>query len=153
MDTTLVTVTILSMGMAAALSVIVWRMLRDERQRSDARVAALAAAAAPATQAAEPCRRCRPAAAVTPPSAIERRCSSSAARRSPWGNRLAVMGAIGLVLGAWRVVLFAMSATAARGPRAPSSRQHRRTAAAVDTAVSAGARAALAARHAQLATR
>jgi hypothetical protein len=46
MDTTLVTVTLLSMGMAGALSVIVWRMLRDERQRSDARVAALATLAA-----------------------------------------------------------------------------------------------------------
>jgi len=41
MDTTLVTVTILSMGMAAALSVIVWRLLRDERRRSEARIAAL----------------------------------------------------------------------------------------------------------------
>src|SRR3954453_8277514 len=42
MDTTLVMVTLLSLGMAGALSVIVWRMLRDDRQRSDARVAALA---------------------------------------------------------------------------------------------------------------
>ena len=41
MDTTLVIVTILSMGMAAALSAIVWRLLRDERQRSEARIAAL----------------------------------------------------------------------------------------------------------------
>ena len=36
MDTTLVTVTLLSLGMAAALSVIVWRMLRDEKQRRHA---------------------------------------------------------------------------------------------------------------------
>ena len=35
MDTTLVTVTLLSMGMAGALSVIVWRMLRDEKQRAE----------------------------------------------------------------------------------------------------------------------
>ena len=41
MDSTLVTVTVLSMGMAAALSVIVWRLLRDERRRSEARIAAL----------------------------------------------------------------------------------------------------------------
>ena len=34
MDSTLVTVTLLSMAMAVSLSVIVWRMLRDERQRS-----------------------------------------------------------------------------------------------------------------------
>jgi hypothetical protein len=45
MDTTLVTVTVLSMGMAATLSVIVWRLLRDERRRSEARVAALTEAA------------------------------------------------------------------------------------------------------------
>lgn len=47
MDTTLVTVTILSMGMAAALSVIVWRLLRDERRRSEARIAALTEASRP----------------------------------------------------------------------------------------------------------
>src|SRR3954451_2555391 len=46
MDTTLVMVTLLSLGMAGALSVIVWRMLRDDRERSDARVAALATLAA-----------------------------------------------------------------------------------------------------------
>ena len=45
MDATLVTITVLSMGMAAALSVIVWRLLRDERRRSEARVMALASAA------------------------------------------------------------------------------------------------------------
>ena len=44
MDTTLVTVTVLSMGMAAALSVIVWRLVREDRRRSEARVAALQAA-------------------------------------------------------------------------------------------------------------
>ena len=43
MDTTLVTVTLLSMAMAASLSVIVWRMLRVERERSEARVIALTA--------------------------------------------------------------------------------------------------------------
>ena len=45
MDTTLVTVTLLSMAMAVSLSVIVWRMLRDERRRSEARVIALTAKA------------------------------------------------------------------------------------------------------------
>ena len=55
MDSTLVSVTILSMGMATALSVIVWRLLREDRQRSEARVAALgemaAVSSAPATAA------------------------------------------------------------------------------------------------------
>jgi hypothetical protein len=45
MDTTLVIVTVLSMGMAAALSLIVWRLLREEHRRSEARVVALRAAA------------------------------------------------------------------------------------------------------------
>ncbi len=49
MDTTLVTVTLISMAMAASLSVIVWRMLRDERRRSEARVIALTAKARVAT--------------------------------------------------------------------------------------------------------
>jgi hypothetical protein len=82
MDTTLVTVTLLSMGMAGALSVIVWRLLRDERQRSDARVAALTTLAAsperaPRVEPAGPERaerverarveRARPQVAVHPP--------------------------------------------------------------------------------------
>ena len=46
MDTTLVTVSLLSMAMAASLSVIVWRMLRVERERSEARVIALTTMAA-----------------------------------------------------------------------------------------------------------
>ena len=46
MDTTLVTVTLLSMAMAASLSVIVWRMLRVERERSEARIVALTSMAA-----------------------------------------------------------------------------------------------------------
>lgn len=46
MDTTLVSVTLLSMAMAASLSVIVWRMVRDDRRRSEARVQALAELAA-----------------------------------------------------------------------------------------------------------
>jgi len=37
----LVTVTLLSMAMALSLSVVVWRMLREDRHRSDARVEAL----------------------------------------------------------------------------------------------------------------
>jgi hypothetical protein len=66
MDTTLVIVTILSMGMAAALSAIVWRLLRDERHRSEARIAALTEAsrlgpAVPAQRAAVP------ATAILPP--------------------------------------------------------------------------------------
>jgi hypothetical protein len=68
MDTTLVTVTVLSMGMAAALSVIVWRLLRSERERSEARVAALTEAAFPssALRASEGTPSSSPVSAVRP---------------------------------------------------------------------------------------
>ena len=46
MDTTLVAATLVSLAMATALSVVVWRLLRDERRRSNARVAALTELAA-----------------------------------------------------------------------------------------------------------
>ena len=46
MESSLVFVTLVSLAMAASLSVVVWRLLRDERRRSDARVAALARLAA-----------------------------------------------------------------------------------------------------------
>ena len=46
MDSTLVAATLVSLGMALALSVVVWRLLKDERRRLNARVAALAELAA-----------------------------------------------------------------------------------------------------------
>jgi len=67
MDTTLVIVTILSMGMAAALSAIVWRLLRDERLRSEARITALTEASRVAPSASRaPVARPRAAADATP---------------------------------------------------------------------------------------
>jgi hypothetical protein len=129
MDTTLVTVSVLSVGMAAALSVIVWRMLRDERQRSDARVAALAELAAqPAVLPSEinirsrdSARSHRPVSSVQPETASppldlpirEAPVSSGgmfvhAERSSPWGTRIAVMA--GLVLVVASVILFALAA-------------------------------------------
>ena len=104
MDTTLVTVTLLSMGMAGALSIFVWRMLRDERQRADARVAALSGMAArtPAGGASVdlPIRQSAP---VAMGSMFEERVVES-----PWGQRFAVMGALALVLAS--VILFALAA-------------------------------------------
>ena len=106
MDTTLIGVTLLSLAMAGTLSVIVWRMLRDERARSDARVAVLTSmAAAPAAPAAAdlPLRQAPPSvgALFTEPE-----------QASPWGNRVAVMAALGLVLAS--VVLFALAASGTR---------------------------------------
>jgi hypothetical protein len=107
MDTTLVTVTLLSMAMAAALSVIVWRMVRGERQRTDARVAALAGLAArtPAVRPVHesidlPIRSSAPAAIGG--------MFEEAPQSSPWGQRFAVMAGLGLVLAS--VILFALAA-------------------------------------------
>jgi hypothetical protein len=122
MDTTLVTVTLLSMGMAAALSVIVWRMLRDERQRSEARVMALTQRS---VQAPAPARDPRPAATdlgratgargqgtgdllLRPGEGPDTAMFAEREAASPWGNRLAVMAGLGLVLASG--VLLALTA-------------------------------------------
>ena len=111
MDTTLVSVTLLSMTMAAALSVIVWRMLRDERRRSEARVTALTAMASrPARPASAPDRpaaidlpiRQAPAIASAPPLFAEPE------HASPWGHRFAVMAGVALVIAS--AILFALTA-------------------------------------------
>jgi hypothetical protein len=108
MDTTLVTVTLLSMGMAAALSVIVWRMLRDERQRSEARVLALTQRAAPPARVAAPATRDlqlggRAEESGTRDLMLRGAPSAGAmfAERetvSPWSRRFAVMAGLALVL-------------------------------------------------------
>jgi hypothetical protein len=155
MDTTLVTVTLLSMGMAAALSVIVWRMLRDERLRSEARVLALAQRSTPAlagasrpaprdlrqgTRAGGPIRveehgtelegretrdlmlRATPAPAAA--------MFAERAAASPWGNRLAVMAGLALVLASG--ILLALTARDRTGAEA-------RPAAATGAAAQSGA--------------
>jgi len=43
MDVTLILVTLLSLALAAVMTVVAWRLAREERRRSDARVAVLAA--------------------------------------------------------------------------------------------------------------
>src|SRR5439155_15689110 len=43
MDLTLILVTLLSLALAAVMTVLAWRLAREQRRRSDARVAALAA--------------------------------------------------------------------------------------------------------------
>jgi hypothetical protein len=125
MDTTLVTVTLLSMGMAAALSVIVWRMLRDERQRSEARVVHLAMAANHrAAVELPPVRMDVPAAddvPAVPDRSVATRTSLFAEPplSSPWGHRLAVMTGLALVLAS--VVLFALAANGARASAAAAA--------------------------------
>jgi hypothetical protein len=131
MDNTLVSVTLLSMSMAGALSVIVWRMLRVERRRSDARVMALSELAAthqePVHVAPHPRvthredtphrERVAPSArAVTAPDLTLRDTPAAAGSlfterepsSSPWGTRMAVMSGLALALAA--LVLLALTA-------------------------------------------
>src|SRR5215472_5515426 len=121
MDATLVTVTVLSMSMAAALSAIVWRMLRLERQRSNARVAALTTAALGHQADESGGRTFRPDEDDLPlvPSDVsegglaahsfgEGGLFVEPARESPWGARFAVMAALALVVAS--VVLFSLAA-------------------------------------------
>lgn len=133
MDSTLIGVTLLSMTMASALSVIVWRMLRVERRRSDARVMALAELAAhdpPVAVAHHHPREIHredapqreraaapPARAVAPAPDLTLRETAGAAATmfaqhepssSPWGTRIAVMSGLGLAMAA--LVLLGLTA-------------------------------------------
>ena len=109
------------MAMAASLSVIVWRMLRDERHRSDARVVALTTMAAPPANPdrAEPIelplheRAERGSPAASTPMFVEPE------RSSPWSHRFAVMAGLALVVAS--VILFSLASngTTAAG-RAPA---------------------------------
>jgi hypothetical protein len=146
MDTTLISVTLLSLAMAGTLSIVVWRLLRDERRRSEARVAALAQMATHTTErtttsrvasartTSPPPRRGEP---IDLPLREDRNAPApvSAAplfqqpeTSSPWGHRAAVMAALALALAS--VVLFGLAArnrsvaaasTAAGAPHAPAA--------------------------------
>jgi hypothetical protein len=126
MDTTLVTVTVLSMGMAAALSVIVWRLLRDERHRSEARVVALTAAA---TLSPSPrVSATRDGGVDLPLHAGEKPVVTNAlfvepVRSSPWGNRLAVMAGLALVGASLLFVVLTATRTRAAAPAASTTAQ------------------------------
>lgn len=129
MDTTLVVVTVLSMSMAAALSAIVWRMLRLERQRSNARVAVLTSLAN-VTAAKTADRAAAPAPSlvdlpidlpIAPPAADARNTPAIAPlftereQVSPWGPRFAVMTAAALIVAS--AVLFSLAARGSKMSR------------------------------------
>jgi hypothetical protein len=141
MDSTLIGVTLLSLTMAGALSVIVWRMLRVERRRSDARVIALAELAThdqplPVTHrepvahrehashheraAPAPARAVGPAHDLTlreTPVAAATMFAEREPSSSPWGTRIAVMSGLGLAIAA--VVLFGLAARERRVETTP----------------------------------
>jgi hypothetical protein len=139
MDTVLITVTALSLAMAIGMGVVIARLLRDDRERSEARVAVLAA------MAGDPAPRQRQSAeAATVPStdAASRRPSpepfadlelgpvhpgmiSSAelfaprTEPSPWGRRFAVIGTLAALLVATAFVLTA-GRTPSQSPPVPA---------------------------------
>jgi hypothetical protein len=137
MDGTLVGVTLLSMAMAISLSVVVWRLLRDERRRSSARVAALVVLASRderPTVARAPVRRPPAPPAMTASADLPLRRSEPAvsvadlftvpAEPSPWPRRGAVIAALVLVAAA-AVLLLLTRAAARSGPaiaEVPASR-------------------------------
>jgi hypothetical protein len=104
--------------MAAALSVIVWRLLRDERARSEARVAALAA------MTARPEARPGQDLPLRQAPATVGAIFAEPEQSSPWGSRFAVMAGLGLIVAS--AVLFALAAsdtrTSARTTGAPAAR-------------------------------
>jgi hypothetical protein len=137
MDTVLTVVTALSLAMAIGMAIVVVKLLRDDRERSDARVAALSAMAERAVPRqgetlltaaphGQTLRRASGGAATVRPEAeplrdLELRPARPAAcaggelfaerdEPSPWGRRLALIGALTVVLAA---ALFA--ATSGRG--------------------------------------
>ena len=97
-------VTLLSMAMALSLSVVVWRMVRDDRRRSEARVHALTdLAVRPDIRASAP----SPALSLVTP-----------AQPSAWGTRAAIVACLALVL--TTVVLMMLTArTRASLPATP----------------------------------
>jgi hypothetical protein len=119
MDTVLIAVTTLSLAMASGMAVVLVKLLREERRRSDARVAALTAmarspvpprtdggprdyrptvaAAAPRHQKQEPLGELelRP----SPPDVrISQELFADRDRSASWGGRLVVMGALAAVV-------------------------------------------------------
>lgn len=116
MDTILAIVTLLSLATAIGMGLFVAKLLREERHRSDARVAALAelasepsAAQRPARVAAvEQARRPRQTVERSPIADLEIRPASAARatdlfvakeRSSPWGPRLAIIAPMAIVIG------------------------------------------------------
>ncbi len=129
MDTVLITVTLISLAMALGMGAVVAKLLREERRRSDARVAALIELSGDQISIFE--RRTENRDLTPPPARIRRISSAPPAttppaaaydllrpsapvetgdlfaepeRSSPWGRRFAVIGALAILFGS---VLFA----------------------------------------------
>ena len=121
MDFVLVSITALSLILALAMGVVLFTVLREDRQRSDARVAALAAASAKfdlplARHDAESLRE--PDQIVGPPNEL----FAVSSEPSPWVRRLGVAAALAVVIGGvGYMVLPARSAEPSPSATAPQN--------------------------------
>src|SRR4051812_49066886 len=147
MHTTLIILTSLSIAVVVALSVVIARLLREDHQRSDARVAALAMMAADAAPYSEPepepvpVRRNRAQRAAPPNRISEQRSPEQFSdfdlrpaepsvtpglfaqpdAESPWGRRIAVIGTLSAVIAAVLLAAtFGGRHHAARPPAGPA---------------------------------
>jgi hypothetical protein len=109
MDVVLVSIAGLSLFLAIAMGVILFKVLRHDRERSDARVAALVAASAsleqPAVRDLEITREARPALARSA------ELFAVAPEPSPWARRVAVAAAFAAVIAGAGYVLLPAKAT------------------------------------------
>ena len=120
MDFVLVSITALSLVLALAMGVVLFTVLREDRQRSDARVAALAAASAkfdlPLSRGAELLRE--PDRIVRPSNEL----FAVTNEPSPWIRRMGVAAALAVVLvGVGYVWLPARTAAPSASAAAPES--------------------------------
>ena len=123
MDLVLVSITAVSLVLALAMGLVVLKLLREERERSDTRVALLASAAAAKSAAVLPPRapgragvaqaRLR-AAAPAADLFVERR------PESPWGRRAAIAGGLMMLVAAGFAVSRSGDADTPRGGKAPA---------------------------------
>jgi hypothetical protein len=115
MDSILLTITGISLALAVGMGVVLFVRLRDERQRSDARVALLVAATQPAgslDRFADPSEWSETRMAVASEEAGARGDLFTVHEAaSPWRGRLMVAGALALLLAAVGLGVRAWSAT------------------------------------------
>jgi hypothetical protein len=121
MDAVLVSITGLSLALAVAMGVVLFRLLREERQRSDARVALLVAATAPPDVPAD--LAIAPAAAGAPDPTLDGPGVLFAADTAPsrWIPRLAAAAGV-MVIAVGIGLLLTAGTEVPQEPRPPAGR-------------------------------
>jgi hypothetical protein len=115
MDVTLILVTLLSLALAAVMTVVSWRLAREERRRSEARVAALATEIQPTGDL--PLQPRTPVAAAN-----DMFASTTEGPRSSSPAAAMVVGAVAVVLVAAFVWSSGSKSSAASSPQAAANR-------------------------------